>query len=469
MALTDTAVRQARPAGKDYKLRDSDGLALLVRAGGGKAWDFRFYWASEQSRISLGTYPEVSLKEARERREQARALIAKGVDPRVHRRQARQLSALGTESTFKAVFDRWRDFKALSLKTGRQSTLSQIDRIFAKDVLPWLRQISVFDVTRMDLLDVVRRIERKAFSTAEKCRTWFNQLFRYAIVEFGLETNLAADLDIVAVPQPPVRHNPFLRMADMPAFLKKLGGYGGALNTRLGLRLLLPTGVRTGELRLALPEQFDLERGLWIIPPVVVKQRRRRALRRLSGGHRARLPSIWREPGKDRLHGRIDRRCRVVDVRLGDALARPAVPDGLASFVVKDIDRECALGVDTHVSATAECSPAPRTAVVGRIVADVDRVAGADRKRDRKVRLLPRGDQIEAFRAELALDRFADPPDAERADFDPAAGGPDQRGVVHPGVGPIAREVGFSVVVAARPDRCAGCERRQAGQQQTPA
>lgn len=220
MALTDTAVQQARPAGKDYTLRDSDGLGLLVRAGGCKAWDFRFYWASEQTRISLGTYPEVSLKEARERRDQARALIAKGIDPRVHRRQARQRSVLGADSTFKAVFDRWRDFKALTLKTGRQSTLSQIDRIFAKDVLPWLRQISVFDITRMDLLDVVRRIERrKAFSTAEKCRTWFNQLFRYAIVEFGLETNPAADLDIVAAPQPPVRHNPFLRMADMPALL----------------------------------------------------------------------------------------------------------------------------------------------------------------------------------------------------------------------------------------------------------
>jgi hypothetical protein len=97
-------------------------------------------------------------------------------------------------------------------------------------------------------------------------------MFRYAMVEVGLEMNPAADLDIVAMPRPPVQHNPFLRMDQLPALLKGLRSYGGDINTRLGLRLLLLTGVRTGELRSASPEQFDLERGLWIIPPVTVKQ-----------------------------------------------------------------------------------------------------------------------------------------------------------------------------------------------------
>ena len=109
-------------------------------------------------------------------------------------------------------------------------------------------------------------------SIAPQTPTWFNQLFRYAIVEVNLETNPAADLDIVSMPQPPVTHNPFLRMGELPAFLSKLRNYSGDINTQLGLRLLLLTGVRTGELRSALPEQFDLERGLWIIPPVIVKQ-----------------------------------------------------------------------------------------------------------------------------------------------------------------------------------------------------
>jgi site-specific recombinase XerD len=94
------------------------------------------------------------------------------------------------------------------------------------------------------------------------------------MVEVNLATNPAADLDIVAIPRPPVTHNPYLRMSELPAFLRKLRNYRGRgdITTQLGLRLLLLTGVRTGELRSATPEQFELERGLWIIPPVIVKQ-----------------------------------------------------------------------------------------------------------------------------------------------------------------------------------------------------
>jgi integrase len=94
------------------------------------------------------------------------------------------------------------------------------------------------------------------------------------MVEVNLATNPAADLDIVAIPRPPVTHNPYLRMSELPAFLQKLGNYRGHgdINTQLGLRLLLLTGVRTCELRSATPEQFDLGHGLWTIPPVIVKQ-----------------------------------------------------------------------------------------------------------------------------------------------------------------------------------------------------
>lgn len=273
MPLTDTAVRLAKPAGKDYTLKDGDGLALFVGANGAKHWHFRFSWVGKQPRISLGTYPEISLKEARELRDQARALVAKGIDPRITRRHERTTMLLAASNTFKVVFRSWRDFKALSLKTGRQSTLSQIDRIFEKDLLPTLGPQSIFDITRGNLLEVLRKIERRrAFTTAEKCRTWLNQLFRYAMVEVDLQSNPAADLDIVAMPKPRVKHNPFLRMEQMPALLVKLHRYRGDLNTQLGLRLLLLTGVRTGELRSAVPKQFDLERSLWIIPAENVKQ-----------------------------------------------------------------------------------------------------------------------------------------------------------------------------------------------------
>jgi integrase len=110
---------------------------------------------------------------------------------------------------------------------------------------------------------VIAKIEkRSALSIAEKVRTWFNQLFRYALVIVpGLEQNPASDLDVVALPLPPVRHNPFLRMAELPKLLQRLRSYRGRRQTQLGLRLLLLTGVRTGELRQATPDQFDLARA----------------------------------------------------------------------------------------------------------------------------------------------------------------------------------------------------------------
>ncbi|MFL6531883.1 MAG: tyrosine-type recombinase/integrase, partial [Pseudomonas sp.] len=274
MALSEMTVRHARITGTDYTLGDSDGLTLNVTARGGKVWLFRYYWAGKQKRMSLGSYPQIGLKEARTRRDDARALVAQGINPYEHRKQQRLAVRFATEHTFEAVFNQWVDFRRLSLKEGRQSTLSQILRIFNKDVLPILGGRSIYDINRHDLLDLLSRIEqRKALTTAEKCRTWFNQLFRYALVKIeGLEHNPASDLDVVALPKPPVTHNPFLRMDELPALMAALRNYGGASQTRLGLRLLLLTGVRTGELRLATPDQFDLEKRLWVIPAEVVKQ-----------------------------------------------------------------------------------------------------------------------------------------------------------------------------------------------------
>ncbi|HEY4466708.1 MAG TPA: integrase arm-type DNA-binding domain-containing protein [Klebsiella sp.] len=167
--------------------------------------------------MSLGTYPAIGLKEARKRRDDARELVAQNINPLQHRTRKRQEACVAAENTFTAVFKAWRDFRAKSLKEGRQSTLSQINRIFDKDILPILGKHSIYNITQADLLEVLGKIEgRSALTIAEKCRTWFNQLFRYAWVRLNLPTNPAADLDIVALPQPPVKHNPFLRMPEIP-------------------------------------------------------------------------------------------------------------------------------------------------------------------------------------------------------------------------------------------------------------
>ncbi len=274
MALSDLAVRQAKTTGKDYTLPDIDGLSLAISPVGGKSWHFRYYWAGKQKRMSLGTYPEVSLRDARSLRDEARVLIAKNINPKIHRKQKRQAVRLAAENSFNSVYLEWLEHRKLDLKEGRQSTLSQIQRIFIKDILPRLGEISIYDIRRSDLLEVVAKIEqRKALTVAEKVRTWFKQMFRFAMVKINnLEVNPASDLDVVAVPLPPVVNNPFLRLPELPELLRKLRNYKGRLTTQLGVRLLLLTGVRTGELRYAEPTQFDLDNGLWIIPPEIVKQ-----------------------------------------------------------------------------------------------------------------------------------------------------------------------------------------------------
>ncbi|MDA3169003.1 tyrosine-type recombinase/integrase [Pseudomonas aeruginosa] len=275
--LTDLKARQARMTGKSYAIADFDGLYLNISATGFKAWHFRFSWGGKRERISFGGYPALSLKEARELRDEARALLAKGVNPHSDRKRKRHAIVLAGDHTFKAVYDKWLAHRSLSLENeGRQSTPKQIERVFKKDVFPLLRHMAIYDVTRAHLLDIIGRVEeRGSFSVAEKLRTWFTQLFTYAsVVVPDMGENPSKDLAVVAMPLPPVENNPFLRMPELPTMLQTLRTYRGRPNTRLGLRLLMLTGVRTGELRYATPDQFDMERGLWIIPVVRLKQRK---------------------------------------------------------------------------------------------------------------------------------------------------------------------------------------------------
>ncbi|MDR1935388.1 MAG: integrase arm-type DNA-binding domain-containing protein, partial [Candidatus Accumulibacter sp.] len=277
MALSDLTVRQAKPTGKAYTLGDFDGLSLNVSPHGGKSWHFRYYWHSSQKRIAFGTYPEVSLRAARQARDEARALLSQGIDPRAQRKEKRLAERLADENTFGAVFHHWIEHHQLEIKTGKGSTHAKIVRLFKKDILPLLERQSIHEIRRPDLLEVVGRIERRgALTIARFARIWLRQMFRYALVTVpGLEYNYATDLNVVAVPQRPTRHNPFLRRDELPALLQSVQTYDNRL-VRQGLRLLLLTGVRTYELRHATAEQFDLERGVWIVPPENVKQLQRK-------------------------------------------------------------------------------------------------------------------------------------------------------------------------------------------------
>ena len=273
MPLTDTAVRQAKPADKSFTLTDASGLALFVAPNGTKSWHFRFYWHDKQPRMSLGTYPEISLKDARELRDQARKLVAKGIDPRSARREEKRVASSGAVKTFEVVANEWHAFKLPRWATAKKGSAVQARLYLDKDLVPALGRIPIADVKRADVLACLRVIEKRgALNVARKCRTWLNEIFRFGIASDYLEVNPASDLDIVAVKEPPEKHNPMLRQRELKAFLAKLHEADIKDYTKSAIRILLLTAVRTGELRQAKWEQFDLDAALWTIPADRVKQ-----------------------------------------------------------------------------------------------------------------------------------------------------------------------------------------------------
>lgn len=277
MPLTDTAVRQAKPADKDFSLTDASGLSLFVATNGTKSWHFRFSWYGKQPRYSLGTYPEITLKEARELRDQARALVAKGVDPRIERRQSKAKAADRQENTFEAVANRWHAFKLPRWSKSIRGAAVQSRFYLEKDLIPELGKYPLDQINRADVLRAMRRVERRgALNSARKCRSWLNEIFRYGMAEDLIDINPASDLDIVAVPEPPVQHNPYLKQHELKVFLRTLRDDSCASYVRSAIRLLLLTGVRTIELRSATIDQFDFDNALWTIPPGIVKQLQKR-------------------------------------------------------------------------------------------------------------------------------------------------------------------------------------------------
>ncbi len=273
MPLTDTAVRQAKAGEKEYSITDGGGLSLYVATNGTKSWHFRFSWHGKQPRMSLGTYPEISLKDARERRDGARSLVAKGIDPRSQRRNEKRVAADSSVKTFEVVAGEWYAFKLPRWAKSKKGAAVQAQLYLDKDMVPALGKIPIAEVRRAEVLACLRGIEKRgALNVARKCRTWLNEIFRFGIASDYLEVNPAADLDIVAVKEPPEKHNPMLRQRELKAFLVALEAADLKDYTKSAIRLLLLTGVRTIELRSATIDQFDLDAALWTIPAGTVKQ-----------------------------------------------------------------------------------------------------------------------------------------------------------------------------------------------------
>lgn len=271
MALTDTAVRTAKPREKLYRLSDTAGLCLEVTPSGSKLWRFRYRFGGKAKMIGLGPYPAITLAKARERREDARRQLANGVDPAAHK-QAEKRAQTAHVHRFEELAREWHSYNS---PRWAPSTASKAMQYLEADILPVLGQRALDDITRPDLVALVRKVEKRgAFNVATKIRQWLSQIFRYGLAKGAVEANPATDLDVVAAVAPRTQHHPHVPLAEIPVLLGKLDAAKCDPMTRLAIRLLLLTGVRPGELRHAPWAEFDLESATWTIPAERMKARR---------------------------------------------------------------------------------------------------------------------------------------------------------------------------------------------------
>ncbi len=261
MALTDLAIRNAKPTGKLYRLFDERGMYLEVSAAGGKWWRFKYRFEGKEKRLSLGVYPDISLKDARERRDEARKLVAKGIDPGERKRAAKSAAFERASNSFEVVAREW---FAGQQPTWAESHAEKIIQRLEKDIFPWLGKRPVGEIAAPEVLTVIHRIrERGARDTALRAMQNCGQVFRYAVATGRAQRDPTADLRGVL---PPVRHENFASITDpgkVAELLRAIDGFQGTFVVKCALLLAPLLFVRPGELRKAEWSGFDLEKAEW--------------------------------------------------------------------------------------------------------------------------------------------------------------------------------------------------------------
>ncbi|WP_145598738.1 tyrosine-type recombinase/integrase [Yersinia alsatica] len=272
MALTARQVDSAKPKDKDYKLSDERGLFLLVKPNGSRYWRVKYRIAGKEKKLSLGVYPDVSLAEARLKRDDARKVLAEGGDPSEKKQLEKITRKLAVEHTFKALAMEWHSYKSA---TWSESYAESVQEALNKDIFPYVGKRPVAEILPLEMLEVLRLIEKRgALEKMRKVRQYCNQIFRYAIATGRATVNPASELTSTLT-APKTEHFPHLSAHELPEFLGSLEGYSGSPITRLATKLLLLTGVRTIELRAAEWQEFDFNNSLWTIPESRMKMRRK--------------------------------------------------------------------------------------------------------------------------------------------------------------------------------------------------
>ena len=272
MALSDVAIRNAKPRDRDCKLADGGGLYLLVTPAGGKLWRLKFRADGRERKLAIGAYPAISLVEARKRRDEARELIATGKDPSREKQQAKHRARVSAANTFGEIakeFIAKRKREGLSTSTADKSDyyISRMGASFAR--------LPIAEIAAPDLLAVLRRIEAKGnYETARRVLQLAGRVFRYAVATARLPSDPSRDLRGALTAPQPKHYGAIVEAKRAGELLRAIDGYEGQVVTKIAMQLSPHVFVRPGELRHAEWEEIDLDAGLWIIPAGKMKMRK---------------------------------------------------------------------------------------------------------------------------------------------------------------------------------------------------
>ncbi|WP_455865054.1 tyrosine-type recombinase/integrase [Pantoea agglomerans] len=261
MALTDTKVRSAKPEAKEYSLVDGDGMFLLIHPNGSKYWRFRFRFGGKQHLMAFGVYPETSLADARQKREEARRLVAAGVDPREHKRAVKEEQAKEV-ITFESVA---RDWHASNQKWS-ESHSGRVLKSLEDNLFNAIGKRNIAELKTRDLLIPIKAVEMSGrLEVAARLQQRTTAIMRFAVQSGLIDYNPAQEI-AGAVATAKRQHRAALELNRIPELIHRIDTYTGRPLTRLAVELTLLVFIRSSELRFARWSEVDFETAMWTIP-----------------------------------------------------------------------------------------------------------------------------------------------------------------------------------------------------------
>ncbi|MGD0169609.1 MAG: integrase arm-type DNA-binding domain-containing protein [Smithella sp.] len=268
--LTDMQVQKAKPKDKPITLFDGGGLFLLITPTGGKLWRFKYRFDGKEKKIAFGSYPEISLLDARQRRDEARRQLANGFDPGEIRKVQKQASIQETE-TFEEIAREWHTRFFSTWSEGYAETLMSRLELY---IFPWIGKRPIAEIKVPELLAVLRRIEsRGKLDTTQRVRIICGQVFRYAVVTGRAERDPTTDLKGALPRAQKINRAAITEPTKVGKLLRTIDGYQGSFVVQCALKLAPLLFVRPGELRHAEWEEIDLENAEWNIPGSKMKMK----------------------------------------------------------------------------------------------------------------------------------------------------------------------------------------------------